>query len=162
MSIWNFDPTQYTERTFELIPVGDHRARIKEVVFRDDANPFSSGNQGYEITLAVSGYNSTVKHYIVLNPADPARTNQAIGAFFDSFGIQEQQLGNGQTWMNRVGAVRIRHEEYMGENRAKVAYCISRSRQDKLPDWKEPAGGAPVSSMPAGFTPTIGKDDLPF
>lgn len=161
MSIWNFDPTMYVERTFETIPVGDHRARIKEVIFRTGDNAFNSGNDGYEIILTISGYYGTVKHYISLNPADPAKTNQAIGALFDSFGIQERQLGNGQNWVGKVGAVRIRHEEYNGENRAKVAYCISKSRQDKLPAWKEPNG---VQAKPAttDFVPVPETQDLPF
>lgn len=158
MALWNFDPTQYTEKTFELIPVGDHRAKIKEVVLRDGDTAFNSGNSGYEITMAISGYTSTVKHYLVLNPADPARTNQAIGAFFDSFGIAERQLGNGQAWVGKAGAVRIRHEEYNGENRAKIAYCIAKSRQAKLPDWKEVGGVA--SAKPA--VPGIDMGDLPF
>ena len=158
MAIWNFDPSQYTEKTFELIPVGDHRARVKEVHFRT----FNSGNEGYEITFTVSGYNSTVKNYLVLNPADPAKTNQAIGAFFDSFGIRETALSDGQGWVGKVGALRIRHEEYNGENRAKVAYCIARSKQDKLPAWKEPGNGQAVAAKPAmgEFTPVT--EDLPF
>lgn len=156
MSIWSFDPAQYTERTFELIPVGDHRARVKEVMFKT----FNSGNQGYEITLSVSGYFSTVKTWLVLDPADQARTNQAIGAFFDSFGITDRELSENPVWVGKVGAVRIRHEEYNGENRAKVAYCISRARQDKLPAWQEVS----VSAKPAtgGFAPVPDNQDLPF
>lgn len=160
MAIWNFDPSQYQEKTFELIPIGDHRARVKEVHFKTS----SKGNDMYEITLAVSGYNSTVRQYLVLNPADPAKTNQAIGSFFDSFGIRETALSDGQGWIGKVGAVRIRHEEYNGENYARVAYCISRSKQDKLPAWKEPAGGQPVAAKPAmgGFAPVPETEDLPF
>ena len=161
MSIWNFDPTQYQEKTFELIPAGDHRARIKSVVFRTGENAFNSGNDGYEITMEISGYNSTVRHYLVLNPADPAKTNQAIGSLFDSFGIQDRQMGNGQNWVGKVGAVRIRHDEWNGENRAKVAYCIPRSRQDKLPAWQ---GSTTVQAAPApdAFTVLPNSADLPF
>lgn len=160
MGIWNFDPTQYQERTFELIPAGDHRARIKEVLFKT----FNSGNQGYEITLQISGYYSTVRHYLVLNPADPAKTNQAIGAFFDAFGIQERELGNGANWVGKGGAVRIRHEEYNGENRARVAYCISKARQDSLPAWKEMGNttSAPAAPAPNGFAVISDNQDLPF
>ena len=42
MANWTFDPSQYEERRFELIPVGDYRARVKDVTektFRSGNNP---------------------------------------------------------------------------------------------------------------------------
>ena len=32
MAQWTYDPSQYQEKNFELIPVGDYRARIADVV----------------------------------------------------------------------------------------------------------------------------------
>ena len=153
---WTFDPSQYSEKNFEIIPAGDYRARISDVVEKT----FSSGKQGYEITLDINGYNSKMWFYLVLDPSNVAATNQRIGDFFNSFGVTNYALGTGKQWVGMVGAVRVKHEAYNGENRAKVAYCIARSRQDKLPAWKNTAG---VSAPAAPVAEEISiPDDLPF
>ena len=36
-----------------------------------------------------------------------------------------------------MGAVHVVHSEYKGRTIAKVAYCIERDKQDKLPEWQE-------------------------
>lgn len=155
---WVYDPSQYEEKSFEIIPAGDYRARIAEVAEKT----FSSGNQGYEITLDINGYNSKIWFYLVLDSSNPKTTNQRIGDFFNSFGITNPVMGTGKQWEGAVGAVRIKHEMYEGENRAKVAYVIARNRQDKLPAWRNP-DVAPNTAMPSA-TPSydISKDDLPF
>ncbi len=151
MSIsWNYDPSQYQEKNFEIIPVGDYRARIADVVVKK----FSTGNDGYEITLDINGYNSKMWFYLVLDPSNVAQTNQRIGDFFNSFGISSPAMGSGKQWIGAAGAVRIKHEEYQGQTRAKVAYCIARNRQDKLAPWP---------NTNAVFTPVENDDvDLPF
>jgi hypothetical protein len=157
MSIsWNYDPSQYSEKNFEIIPVGDYRARISEVEVRT----FNSGNQGYEITLDINGYNSKMWFYLVLDASNPAQTNQRIGDFFNSFGIANPAMGTGKQWIGAVGAVRVKHEPYNGENRAKVAYCIARNRQDKLPAWQNNGSQAPSN----GFVEITNEmpSDLPF
>lgn len=155
MSInWNYDPSQYEEKSFEIIPVGDYRARISDVVVKK----FNSGNDGYEITLDINGYNSKMWFYLVLDASNPAQTNQRIGDFFNSFGITTPSMGTGKQWIGAVGAVRVKHEPYNGENRAKVAYCIAKNRQDKLAPWKNTGSAAaqPVTEEIAV------PDDLPF
>lgn len=132
MANWTYDPSQYSEKNFEIIPMGDYRARISDVVEKT----FSSGNQGFEITLDINGYNSKMWFYLVLDASNIEQTNQRIGDFFNSFGITNPSLGTGKQWIGAVGAVRVKHEVYNGENRAKVAYCIARNRQEKLPAWK--------------------------
>lgn len=153
MANWTFDPSQYKEKNFEIIPVGDYRARIADVVEKK----FNSGNDGYEITLDINGYNSKMWLYLVLDPSNPGQTNQRIGEFFDSFGIAGHTLGSGKQWVGNVGAVRIKHEAYKGENRAKVAYVIARNRQDKLAPWK---GGNATQAAPAAQVEI--PADLPF
>ena len=155
MANWSYDPSQYQEKNFEIIPAGDYRARISDVVEKT----FSSGNQGYEITLDINGYNSKMWFYLVLDPSNVAQTNQRIGEFFNSFGITAPAMGTGKQWIGSVGAVRIKHEAYNGENRAKVAYVIGRNRQDKLPSWKN-TGAAPAPA-PAQDYVNI-PDNLPF
>ncbi len=156
MANWTYDPSQYSEKNFSIIPVGDYRARIADVVEKT----FKSGNQGYEITLDINGHNSKVWFYLVLDPSNPQQTNQRIGDFFNSFGITNPAMGTGKQWIGSVGAVRIKHEEYNGENSAKVAYCIARGRQDKLPAWQNPTG-ATAAATPV--TPNVEiPENLPF
>ena len=157
MAVWNYDPSQYSEKNFEIIPVGDYRARIEDVVEKK----FSSGNDGYEITLAINGYSSRMWFYLVLDPSNVAQTNQRIGDFFNSFGITTTSMGTGKQWIGSVGAVRVKHEPYNGENRAKVAYCISRNRQDKLPAWKNTTGATAPHATPT-FEEIEIPDNLPF
>lgn len=159
MSIsWNYDPSQYEEKNFEIIPVGDYRARISDVVVKK----FNSGNDGYEITLDINGYNSKMWFYLVLDASNVAQTNQRIGDFFNSFGITNPAMGTGKQWIGAVGAVRVKHEQYNGENRAKVAYCIAKNRQDKLAPWKNPTNAAPQAAN--GFVEITNEmpSDLPF
>jgi hypothetical protein len=156
MAQWTYDPSQYEEKSFEIIPAGDYRARIAEVAEKT----FNSGNQGYEITLDINGYNSKIWFYLVLDSSNPKQTNQRIGDFFNSFGITNPAMGTGKQWEGAVGAVRIKHELYEGENRAKVAYVIARNRQDKLPAWQN----TPNASAPNSFetVPQVPDSDLPF
>ena len=128
--------------------------RITDVVEKH----FKSGNEGYEMTLEVSGYNSKLWYYLVLDKSNPAQTNQRIGDFFNSFGITSPAMGTGKQWVGAAGAVRVKHEEYNGQTSAKVAFCIARKNQDKLPAWK---GGNAVAAVPTP-APAFNPDDLPF
>lgn len=154
---WNFDPSQYEEKHFELIPAGDHRVRIKDVTEKT----FKSGNSGYEITLEVSGHPGSLWYYLVLNPQDVAKTNQRIGDFFNSFGITNYAMGTGKQWIGAVGAVRVKHEEYNGNQTAKVAYMLSKSAQEKLAPWK--GGSSPATTPAQAVDNTVEiPNDLPF
>lgn len=158
MANWTYDPSQYQEQNFQIIPVGDYRARIADVVEKT----FKSGNGGYEITLDINGHNSKLWFYLVLDQSNPQQTNQRIGDFFNSFGITNPAMGTGKQWIGCVGAVRVKHEEYNGENTAKVAYCINRSRQDKLPAWQN-NGNAATATPTAPVTPNVEiPENLPF
>ena len=152
---WIFNPNDYEEKDFSPVPVGDHRVRISDVV----AKTFNSGNKGYEVTMEVSGHNSKLWFYLVLNESDAKKTNQNIGSFFNSFGITDPVLDNYRGWIGKVGAVRVKHEDYNGNVSAKVAYCINRSKQDKLPAAK--FSGAPAATSPV-FAPVSADDELPF
>ena len=151
MVAWTFDPNMYEEQDFQIIPVGDYRVRIEDV----NEKTFSSGNEGYEIILAVNGYSSKLWYYLVLDRNDPKKTNQRIGDFFNSFGITDHNLGSGKQWIGKVGAVRVRHEEYNGNMSAKVAFVINRKKQDNLAPWKDAGNAAPVAV-------NVSHEDLPF
>ena len=157
MAFWNFNPAEYKENDFAPIPAGDHRVRINEVIEKR----FSSGNEGFEITLDVSGHNGKLWFYIVLDPSDTKKTNQRLGAFFDSFGITDYDLSRYRGWVGKIGAVRVKHEEYMGDMKAKVAFCLARKNQDKLPPWQGNSSYNPYSQPTGGYT-EINDDDLPF
>ena len=151
MANWSFDPSQYQEKDFQIVPIGDHRVRIDDVVERT----FNSGNEGYEITLSVNGYNSKLWFYLVLDSTNPQKTNQRIGDFFNSFGITSPAMGSGKQWIGCAGAVRVKHEDYNGSTSAKVAYCINRKNQEKLAPWKEATFTAQAPSVAATY-------ELPF
>ena len=155
---FNYDPTQYEEKDFSILPEGDYRVRISNVAEK----VFSTGNPGFEITLDVSGKNSHLWFYLVINAADPKQTNQRIGAFYDSFGIPHTtQLNAYKTWIGKVGAVRVKHDTYNNNLSAKVAFCIARKNQDRLPAWVDPAGTTTTAT--ANFEEIkVNEDDLPF
>jgi len=155
---WTFDPSQYQERNFELIPVGDYRLRIADVVEKT----FKSGNPGYEITMDVSGHASKVWFYLVLDSSNHAQTNQRLGEFFDSFGIKSFATGTGKQWVGAVGAGRIKHDEYNGKTSAKVAYLIARNRQDKLPAWQNSGNQTQAPAAPQTQAQVDIPSDLPF
>ena len=156
MANWTFNPNEYTVNDYAPIPTGDHRVRINDVVEKR----FSSGNEGFEITLDVSGHNGKLWFYLVLDPTDTKKTNQRIGTFFESFGIGDFDLSHYRGWIGKIGGVRVKHEEYNGSMSAKVAFCLSRKNQDKLPAWK---GDAPAPVSQPKFEPIeINNSDLPF
>lgn len=156
---WTFNAQEYSPNSYAPIPAGDYRARINDVVEKN----FSSGNAGFEITLDVSGYDSKLWFYLVLDPSDTKKTNQRIGTFFESFGIGDFDLSHYRTWLGKVGGVRVKHEEYNGEQKAKVAFCLSRKNQEKLPEWKgKPMPTAYTDAPAAGFANVNTDEGLPF
>lgn len=158
MANWNFDHSMYEEQDFAIIPAGDHRVRIADVEEKVSKN----GNEMYEITFEVSGHSSRLWYYLVLDRNDPKKTNQRIGDFFNSFGIADHNLGSGKQWIGKVGAARVKHEEYNGNMSAKVAFVISRKNQDKLPPAKFSASAAAPAPV-GGFQATnVADEDLPF
>lgn len=157
--MWNFDPSQYEANDFSIIPQGDHRVRIEDVEFKKSKN---SGNDMFEITLSVSGHGGHVWHYLTLDPNDPKKTNQKIGTLFESFGITDYNMMNYPHWKGKVGGARIIHEEYNGNQRAKVRFLLSRKNQEKLAPAKF---GNAVNAAPAAnnFAPITDDDEgLPF
>lgn len=151
---WQFSSEDYEEKSFQIIPVGDYRVRIAEAEEKVSAN----GNQMIVLTLEVSGYSSKIWHNLTLLANNQKLTNQKLGELWNSFGIQQGNF-NLQQWVGKVGAAKVKHEEYNGNTNPKVAYFINKDRQDKLPAWQEPnkSNGGGFEEIP---TPT--DDDLPF
>lgn len=157
MSIsWNFDTNEYEEVSFKPIPVGDHRVRIQSA----EEQTSKKGKQMIKVVLEVSGYNSTIWHWIVFDPDNSKLTNQKLGELFNSFEIQPGNF-NLSSWVGKVGAAKVKHEDYEGQPSPKVAYFIGKEKQIKLPPWKEPNGGNKSGSN-GNFTPMDAEEDLPW
>ena len=154
---WIFNPNEYEAKEFSIIPVGDHRVRINNV----EGKTFKSGNNGFEITLEVSGHGGSLWFYLVLDPTDTKKTNQRIGTFFESFGITDYDLSHYRNWIGKVGGVRVKHEEYNGSQSAKVAFCLNRKNQDKLPEAKFNTT-VPMATTNNVPVVNVNEDDLPF
>lgn len=134
---WNFNASDYEEQSFKPIPVGDHRVRIASAEEKTSAND----NQMIVLVLDVSGYNSRIWHNVTLLTNNPKFTNQKLGELWNSFGIAQGDF-NLANWKGKVGAAKVKHEDYNGEPTAKIAYFINKDRQDKLPPWNEPGNKA--------------------
>lgn len=134
---WQFNTEDYEEQSFKPIPVGDHRVRISSA----EEQTSSKGKQMIKLVLDVSGYNSTIWHYIVFMPENTKLTNQKLGELWNSFGIPQGNFDL-NSWRGKVGAAKIKHEIYESNPNPKVSYFIGKDRQDKLPAWQEPANAA--------------------
>ena len=155
MSInWNFNANDYEEQSFKPIPVGDHRMRISSA----EEQTSSTGKQMIKVVLEVSGYNSTIWHFIVFMPENQKLTNQKLGELWNSFGIPQGDF-NLNSWVGKVGAAKVKHEDYNGEKTPRIAYFINKERQEKLPAWQEPTNKTMASGT---FTPVTNEDDLPW
>ena len=153
---WNFNAADYEETSFRPIPVGDYRVRIQSA----EEQTSNSGKQMIKLVLEVSGYNSTIWHYVVFLPDNQKLTNQRLGELWNSFGIQQGNF-NLNSWVGKVGAAKVKHEDYNGEPSAKIAYFINKDRQDKLPAWKEP-NNATSNGGNAEIIPAPTDADLPW
>ena len=158
MAIWTFNPNEYTANDYSPIPEGDHRVRISDVVMKT----FSSGNEGFEITLDVSGRGGKLWFYLVLDRNDTKKTNQRIGTFFESFNIGDFDLSHYRAWIGKIGGVRVKHEEYNGTTSAKVAFCLSQKNQSKLPAWQGETNAPAYGGAPKPNFVEVKNDDLPF
>lgn len=160
---WTYNKNDFKIAENNLIPEGDHRV----VVSRVTVKTYSSGNEGFEIMLNVSGYAGKLWHRIIIDPANPEKTNHHLGKFFESFGITDYDLNHYDAWVGKDGAVRVKHESYGGSVSAKVIFCITRAYQAKLPAWNDPVGAKtyekptygqvfhPAPAMPNEYVQTV-------
>ena len=90
---------------------------------------------------------SRLFHYIVFMPDNTQITNSKLAEFWDSFGIQRGNL-NTASWNGKIGACKVKHENYNGEPSAKVSYFLKKKDQETLSPWQEPSGIASVTYAP--------------
>ena len=144
---------------FQVIPEGEYRIRIKSA----DKAVSKSGNDMLKLAFEVSGYNSQIFHYIVFMPDRPEITNRMLTQFFDSFkDIPEGEFDTNK-WIGKVGACKVKHEEYNGKQSAKIHYFINANKQGSLPAWTEPTNNTTAStSNTTGGYADIEIEDMPF
>lgn len=148
---WNYQREE--SNGFAPLPEGKYRIRIKGVEKAQSRN----GNEMLVFQFDVSGSNKTLYHYITFLPNNPQVTNGQLTQFFDSFKDIKDGDFDFLNWVGKVGAAKIKHEEYNGEKRERISYFIKADKQDSLPPWQE--GPAPAG---AGFTPAPAGYDVPF
>ena len=143
---WNYT---HEEQKFELLPEGNYRVRVKSAEKAQSRN----GNDMLVLQFDVSGSKKIMYNYIVFMPDNPEITNAKLTQFFQSFkDIKEGDLDTSH-WIGKVGAAKIKHEEYQGEMREKIAYFIRAEKQDDLPNWVDPE---------TGMTELGATEELPF
>ena len=157
---WNF---QREESNGGLIPEGSYRIRIKNV----EKKKASTGKDMLSFQFDVSGQPSYLFHNIVFLPDRPEITNGNLTRFFDSFKdipAGDFTLAN---WIGKVGACTVKHEEYNGEDQARVGNFIKADKQTSLPAWQEPkrksdgATSTPAPTSSDGFA-NIPDSEIPF
>lgn len=165
---WNYNAEDYDPNAGGILPIGDYRVRIKEVLPRTS----KTGKDMWELVLEVSGRNNKLWYYLVFMPENPKITNQNLGQIYDSFAITPSNM-DFMSWVGKVGGARVKHDDFG----AKVHYFLHRNQVDKLPPWQEPVGSgggtaAPdwtrgsVVDMPAppddNAAPPPSDEDVPF
>lgn len=150
------------ESQFQILPEGQYRIRIKKA----EKAQSKSGNDMLALQFDVSGSNTTLYHYIVFLADRPEITNRMLTQFYDSF----KDIPEGDTqlmnWLGKVGACKVKHDEYNGNKSAKISYFIKADKQGDLPPWEEPSNNVrPEVGDGTGFVAVadgLHNDGLPF
>lgn len=146
------------KRQFPTLPEGNYRVRIKSA----DKAQSKSGNDMLTLQFDVSGSSITIYHYIVFLDDKPEVTNRMLTQFFDSFKDIPEGDFNMQNWIGKVGAAKLKVEEYNGTQSNKISYFISKDKQAGLPEWRESDGSTPPKVDENGFMQVGDGDKLPF
>ena len=161
MAVWTYyDPDDFNENSYGLIPEGKYRVRIEQAEDRVS----QSGKDMIRLTLEVSGYSSKVWRNIVLDSSNDEaikRTNHWLGTIFSSFGITQGNM-NLDDWKGKVGGAKIRHKKGAdGVTRAEISYFLYRKEVDKLPDWQGGSAGGTINPDMQDFGDSD-ADRIPF
>ncbi len=125
---WDF---KREEQKFEIIPEGDYRIRVKSA----EKAVSKTGNDMITLQFDVSGQSRTLYSNITFLPDRPEITNRNLTQFYDSFKDIPEGNTDIASWVGKVGACHIKHEEYKGKTNEKLHYFIKAEKQDALPPW---------------------------
>ena len=161
MAAWAYyDPADFKEKRYELIPEGVYRVRIDKA--ENTVTRSEPVRDMIKLTLSVSGHNSKLWFYIVLDNSDDnaiKKTNQALGTVFNCFGIDNYTMDI-REWEGRVGGARVRHrKDAQGIDRADVAYLLYAKEVALLPAWQEGSNGTINTDM---VSSTDNPHHIPF
>ena len=145
------------EQKFEAIPEGQYRIRVKSAEKARSKN----GNDMLALQFEVSGQNSLLYHYIVFMPDKKEITNRMLTQFYDSFKDIPEGDANLSNWIGKIGACKVKHDEYNGNTTAKVSYFIKAEKQGDLPAWSEPKSNTEGGFMQVADT-VVEDKGLPF
>lgn len=154
--MWDYQRTE-SENNYGPIPVGDYRVRIAKA----EMAVSSTGNDMISMQFDVSGTNKKLFHNLVNSKKNPKWTNEKLTEFYDSFAEIPEGSGDLASWVGKVGAVHVKHEEWNGEMRARIAWFIEAKRQGGLPAWVEPEKRDGGNSAPAPKTDADGFMSIP-
>lgn len=156
---WEFKREE-SKGGFTPLPVGDYRIRIKNA----EKAVAKTGKDMLSLTFEVSGHKNKIFHNIVFLPDRPEITNRNLTDLFDSFKDIPEGDFNLQNWVGKVGACRVKHEEYNGNTNAVIHYFIKADKQASLPAWVEPESASDIKEDDKGFlkVPEGVDADLPF
>lgn len=154
---WNYQREE--SNPFEVIPEGQHRIRVKSA----EKAQSKSGNDMLTLQFEVSGYDGVLYHYITFMKDRPEITNRMLTQFFDSFkDIPEGEFDTAK-WIGKVGACKVKHEWYNGNEQAKISYFIKAEKQGDLPPWQEsPKAMAEANSGFMNVADGVEDEGLPF
>lgn len=154
---WQFKREESSNFTTN-VPEGNHRIRVKSA----EKAVSKSGNDMLVLQFDVSGYNATLYHYIIFMADKPEITNRMLTQFFDSFkDIPEGEFDTSK-WIGKVGACRVKHEEYNGNINAKISYFLKPDKQADLPAWQEPEGSGNIGVTDDFVNVPDGAMEIPF
>jgi hypothetical protein len=128
---WQF---KREEAEFQILPEGIYRVRVKSA----EKAISQSGNDMLALQFEVSGSNAILYHYITFIDDKPEITNRMLTQFFDSFKDIEEGDFKLANWIGKVGAAKVKHDEWNGKEKAVLHYFIKADKQGDLPPWKEP------------------------
>ncbi len=142
---WKYNKEVET-KSFKPIPIGNYKCRIEAA----EESTSKSGNEMIKLELKVSGQSGKLWFYVVFMADHKDITDSNLKSIYESFKIEEGNL-NSQSWIGKVGGVKVKHEMYNGENSSKVHYFLNQAQQSALPAWSEENAQVAPTSEPVGW-----------
>ena len=132
-----FIPKQFTTNSTPLAE-GNYRVRINQASLSEDED----GNIRLEVVFDLSGKIRKLWYGIIISLDDDEAVSNKLNNLFQSFGISSSEEENFDSWVGKMGAVRVKPTNYCGKTVDRVVFCLSKEYQKRLPAWKEVVYGS--------------------